>query len=242
MVRVALVEPQQPADTAFVRELTAAPDVRLRRVPQLPAAIRPDLIVVYLVTFDERACRFLLTLRQTHPGPPLTVAVRGHGERPNTVHVLHAAVRERSHADAAHAAATAAVGRLSPSELQLLGLIADGRTNPEIGQHLGLAAQTVKNYVSALFTKLGVSRRTEAAVLFVRATADRTEDSPGPAGRSGGDVAELISDVQVRLDHLSRAVDRIAGVGKLPATPLRRRRAGSGPDVSRLTVNRRRTG
>ena len=46
----------------------------------------------------------------------------------------------------------------------MLNLIADGLTNREIGLRLGLAEKTVKNYVSALLAKLGMERRTQAAV------------------------------------------------------------------------------
>jgi len=53
---------------------------------------------------------------------------------------------------------------LSPQEQRILGLIADGLTNRQIGTELHLAEKTVKNYVSSLLHKLGFSRRTEAAV------------------------------------------------------------------------------
>jgi DNA-binding NarL/FixJ family response regulator len=53
---------------------------------------------------------------------------------------------------------------LSLRESQVLGLIAEGLTNREIGVRLGLAEKTVKNYVSGLLAKLGMERRTQAAV------------------------------------------------------------------------------
>lgn len=53
---------------------------------------------------------------------------------------------------------------LSLREGQVLALIAEGLTNREIGARLGLAEKTVKNYVSALLAKLGMERRTQAAV------------------------------------------------------------------------------
>ncbi|GAA3641631.1 response regulator transcription factor [Microbacterium awajiense] len=53
---------------------------------------------------------------------------------------------------------------LTYRERQVLDLIADGLTNRQIGDHLGLAEKTVKNYVSALLAKLGMERRTQAAV------------------------------------------------------------------------------
>ena len=53
---------------------------------------------------------------------------------------------------------------LSEREREVLGLITDGLTNKEIGEHLHLSEKTVKNYVSGLFAKLGMQRRTQAAV------------------------------------------------------------------------------
>jgi DNA-binding NarL/FixJ family response regulator len=53
---------------------------------------------------------------------------------------------------------------LSLREKQILALIADGLTNRQIGEQLELAEKTVKNYVSGLLAKLGMERRTQAAV------------------------------------------------------------------------------
>ncbi len=53
---------------------------------------------------------------------------------------------------------------LTLRERQVLKLIAEGRTNRQIGEHLELAEKTVKNYVSGLLAKLGMERRTQAAV------------------------------------------------------------------------------
>jgi two-component system, NarL family, response regulator DevR len=53
---------------------------------------------------------------------------------------------------------------LTDREREILGLIADGLTNRQIGERLFLAEKTVKNYVSGLLSKLGMQRRTQAAV------------------------------------------------------------------------------
>lgn len=64
---------------------------------------------------------------------------------------------------------------LSPQERQILALIAEGLTNRQIGERLFLAEKTVKNYVSSVLAKLGMERRTEAAVFAAR-LADRLSD------------------------------------------------------------------
>jgi two-component system, NarL family, response regulator DevR len=46
-------------------------------------------------------------------------------------------------------------------------------TNRQIGEHMFLAEKTVKNYVSALFAKLGMERRTQAAAYAARIFEDR---------------------------------------------------------------------
>ena len=57
---------------------------------------------------------------------------------------------------------------LTGQERKILELIGEGLTNRQIGEQLYLAEKTVKNYVSGLFTKLGMERRTQAAVYAAR--------------------------------------------------------------------------
>ena len=60
------------------------------------------------------------------------------------------------------------LARLSPQERNILRLIADGLTNRQIAEQVHLAEKTVKNYVSNLLSKLGMERRTQAAVYAAR--------------------------------------------------------------------------
>jgi two-component system, NarL family, response regulator DevR len=57
---------------------------------------------------------------------------------------------------------------LTDREKDILALIAEGLTNKQIGQRLFIAEKTVKNYVSSLLGKLGLERRTQAAVLAAK--------------------------------------------------------------------------
>ncbi|MCV7081784.1 response regulator transcription factor, partial [Mycolicibacterium insubricum] len=54
---------------------------------------------------------------------------------------------------------------LTSTERTLLELLGEGLTNREIGERMFLAEKTVKNYVSRLLAKLGLQRRTQAALL-----------------------------------------------------------------------------
>ena len=58
--------------------------------------------------------------------------------------------------------------RLTPQEQRILSLISEGMTNRQIADSMYLSEKTVKNYVSNLLAKLGMSRRTEAAVYAIR--------------------------------------------------------------------------
>ncbi|WP_210481210.1 response regulator transcription factor [Naasia sp. SYSU D00948] len=74
---------------------------------------------------------------------------------------------------------------LTLREQQILKLIAEGLTNRQIGDRLQLAEKTVKNYVSGLLDKLGLERRTQAAVYGMR--RDGTAEPGGkvpPHGQS----------------------------------------------------------
>lgn len=64
------------------------------------------------------------------------------------------------------------LAKLSPQEERILQLVADGLTNKQIGDQLGLAEKTVKNYMSSVLTKLRVGRRAEAAAYLARHTIE----------------------------------------------------------------------
>ena len=91
--------------------------------------------------------------------PALAAAVRA-------VHAGHVLM----HPDVARAlAAGESTLQLTPREQQVLAQLALGRSNREIARALSLAEKTVKTHVSAIFTKLGVADRTQAALHAVRA-------------------------------------------------------------------------
>ncbi len=79
--------------------------------------------------------------------------------------------------------------RLSPQEQRIIPLVAEGKTNKEIGLALNLSEKTVKNYIVRMFQKLGITRRSQAAALYASAVPAHRRQSQasqpltGSAGR-----------------------------------------------------------
>ncbi len=71
----------------------------------------------------------------------------------------------------------ARLASLTAREREVLDLIGQGLTNRQIGERMYLAEKTVKNYVSGLLAKMGMERRTEAAVFVARREAAQPADS-----------------------------------------------------------------
>ncbi len=69
-----------------------------------------------------------------------------------------------------------ALSSLTPQERRLVALIGEGLTNRQIADRMYLAEKTIKNYVSNLLAKLGLSRRTEVAALAARLDERQAQD------------------------------------------------------------------
>jgi DNA-binding CsgD family transcriptional regulator len=94
---------------------------------------------------------------------------------------------------------------LSAQERRILELIGEGLTNRQIGERMFLAEKTVKNYVSALFAKLGLQRRTQAAAYAVRAFGEH-HDEKGGGSHVSPDVNDLGGE---RLPACASTVDPV---------------------------------
>ena len=66
------------------------------------------------------------------------------------------------------------LGELTKREREVLDLIVEGKSNSEIAWALRITLHTVKAHVASIIRKLGVSSRTEAAVMWVREQYRRT--------------------------------------------------------------------
>jgi two-component system, NarL family, response regulator DevR len=180
------------AEEAMLRVPPTRPDVAVLDV-RLPGssgievcrdlrAAMPDLRCLMLTSFADDDALFSAILAGASGyllkqirGAELVSAVRGVAAGQSLIDpALTATVMERLRGKPEDAR----LAKLSAQERRILSLIAEGKTNRQIGAEMFLAEKTVKNYVSNLLAKMGFSRRTEAAVYAALAK---------PARHDGGD-------------------------------------------------------
>lgn len=132
----------------------------------------PDLRVVMLTSFgdDELLFRSLEAgaagyLLKTARGHAIMEAIRTTAAGGS---ILDPAVANKVMDRIRHPAAPDPFEELTPQERRVLELIAEGRTNREIGVLVYLSEATVKHYVSNILSKLNLSRRAEAAAYLTR--------------------------------------------------------------------------
>lgn len=178
------------ADEAIQRVPATRPDVAVLDV-RLPGssgievcrelrATMPDLRCLMLTSFADDDALFSAILAGASGyllkqirGPELVSAVRQVAAGQSLIDpALTAGVMERLRGKQEDER----IARLSPQERRILALIAEGKTNRQIGAEMYLAEKTVKNYVSNLLAKMGFSRRTEAAVYAARANPAKHDE------------------------------------------------------------------
>ena len=174
---IEVVGDAESAQRAVIQILALRPQVALLDV-QLPdgsgvevcRAVRsrdPSIRALMVTNFDDDSARIAaaaagasgFVLKQIR-GWDLAESVRrvAGGEQLIDIKAAGHALRARA------SAADLPVGSLTGQERRVLDLIAEGLTNRQIGERLGIGEKTVKNYVTGLLAKLGFERRTQAAV------------------------------------------------------------------------------
>lgn len=142
-------------------------------------AARPDIKVIMLTSFADDEALFAsimagaagYVLKQVRSND-LVRSIRAVAEGQSLLDpAVTGAVLERLR-KGKHLLMDPKLALLSPQEERILALVAEGKTNKEIGEGLRLAEKTVKNYVSAILSKLEVTRRAEAAAYLARRTTD----------------------------------------------------------------------
>ncbi|MCR6491118.1 response regulator transcription factor [Cellulomonas sp. P24] len=130
----------------------------------------PEIDVIAVTSFVEEA-RIRAALEAGATGYLLKDA-----DAADVVDAIRGAVAGQIRLDPAVATALAmsmrtpasSTASLTPRELEVVTLVAEGRTNREIGRRLGVAERTARTHVSNILTKLGLASRTQAAMWAVR--------------------------------------------------------------------------
>jgi DNA-binding NarL/FixJ family response regulator len=175
-VREAIDEADRTRPDVVVMDVRLADGSGIEATREIRAA-HPEIKVLMLTSFADDEALFAsimagasgYVLKQVRPGELLR-AIRAVGAGDSlldpgvTTTVLERLRRGK------HLMQDEKLARLSPQEERILGAIADGKTNRQIGEELRLAEKTVKNYVSSILSKLEVARRAEAAAYLARHT------------------------------------------------------------------------
>lgn len=139
-------------------------------------AARPDTRVLFLTSYDDEQATLAAVFAGAHGyllkeigGDALVQAVKAVGAGQSILDpAATRIIRERLQSVAGADLHGAKGESLSPREQRVLEQVAQGKTNKEIAAVLGLSDKTVKNYLSNLFDKLRISRRSQAAAIFSR--------------------------------------------------------------------------
>jgi len=173
-VREAVSQAEQLAPDVVVLDIRLPGGNGLEACRQIKA-LRPDTRIIVLTSYpDDKVLFDAITsgadgyvLKQIGSDDLIRALERvGRGESlldPSVTDRVFAKMREVRQQERAHAFAD-----LSAQEMQILACVAEGKTNREIGAALQLSEKTVRNYVSIILSKLGLSSRAQAAAYAAR--------------------------------------------------------------------------
>jgi DNA-binding NarL/FixJ family response regulator len=176
---------EEEHDIEVVGEASTASQARAR-VP----ALRPDVAVLDVRLPDGDGVTVCRDIRSSMDPPPACLMLTSFSDDEALFDAIMAGaagylLKQVSSNDLVGAVRRLATGEsmvdpaLTDQERRILDLIAAGMTNRQIAQSMFLAEKTVKNYVSGMLRKLGMERRTEAAVFAVeRSRKDRALGPP----------------------------------------------------------------
>ena len=147
-------------------------------------AHHPEIKVLVLTTFDDdewvfdaiRAGASGYLLKDT-PREKVLEAIRGTVSGKSFVDPAIAGKLLEQTASQQVQPATKITEKLTEREEDILRLLARGLNNTEIAHHIHLSEGTVRNHVSAIFAKLDVSDRTQAAIIAIRHGLDQEKDT-----------------------------------------------------------------
>lgn len=157
---VALLVLDRPTGEPDAADLAAVQLVADIVAHELAVVVQRARVDVLVDEVRQSSAALLALAREALSGP--VVLPRDHGLGPTF---------PRMDVPSSVPADTAVQRLLSPGELKVVGLLAEGRSNREIAESLTLSPETVKTYVARILRKLGAANRAEAVSLYLKLTA-----------------------------------------------------------------------
>jgi DNA-binding NarL/FixJ family response regulator len=175
-VKDALIQADRTKPDVVVMDVRLADGSGIEATREI-RALRPQTRVLMLTSFADDEALFASIMAGANgyvlkqiKGGELVRAIRTVGRGESLLDpAITSSVLERLR-KGKHLMQDEKLARLTGQEERILGMIAEGHTNRQIGVALKLAEKTVKNYVSAILSKLEVVRRAEAAAYLARKT------------------------------------------------------------------------
>lgn len=197
--RISVIDEASSGNEALDRVQQNPPDVVLLdiRMPDLDGlqvcrqlkSANPKVAVIFLSSFDDDqtilsaatagADGYLLKSAASHNIAEAVLAVSSGGSAydPHITRRLLSSAQEKARGQFGWSSKNL-IKQLTAQELRVLEHLANGRSNKEIASHLNLSEGTVRNYLSVVFSKLGVKSRVEAALLFRDTQAAKDPSAP----------------------------------------------------------------
>ena len=197
-IRVLVVDDHPLVREGIARQIELEPDMTLvaeasngREAIQQFRALRPDVTLMDLQMPDMGGLDALIAIRNEFPEARILVlttykgdvqimralknGARGYllknslnDELMDAIRAVHAGKKAMSAEASVEIAEHATDDPLTPAELRVLGLIAEGKSNKEIAARLSVSEETVKGQVKNILSKLGANDRTHAAIIGLK--------------------------------------------------------------------------
>lgn len=178
----ALAEAQRLRPDVVLLDLRLPDDSGLNVCRKLRQLLAGTCIIVLTSSTDDRSVYDSVIagaqgylLKEIHPVTLIQAIEDGFAGRPVFSGDVASRVLNIIRENQAKPDTPSALASLSPQERRVLAAIAEGHTNKEIADLLGLSANTVKNYIANMFHKLGIERRSQATALYLNNRPARPE-------------------------------------------------------------------
>ncbi|MBI2517268.1 MAG: response regulator transcription factor [Opitutae bacterium] len=178
----AVAEAQRLRPDVVLLDLRLPDDSGLNTCRKLRELLPATCVIVLTSSTDDRSIYDSVIagaqgylLKEIHPATLIQAIEDGFAGRPVFTGDIAMRVLDIIRQNQTRSDTPSALASLSPQERRVLAAMAEGHTNKEIADLLGLSTNTVKNYIANMFQKLGIERRSQATALYLNNRPTRPE-------------------------------------------------------------------